>query len=71
MTTITRACGNRRGRRGLEIASHLTNAGVNVVLLDLDAETAAAAVTRQLKAGGASWTCLSLRVSGLVSLWTI
>ena len=52
MTTITRAAVIGAGVMGSGIASHLTNAGVNVVLLDLDAETAAASVTRQLKAGG-------------------
>ena len=40
------------GTMGSGIAAHLANAGLQVVLLDLDAEVAAGGVTRQLKAGG-------------------
>lgn len=40
------------GVMGSGIAAHLANAGLDVVLLDVEAKTAAAAVARQLKAGG-------------------
>ncbi|ACB96829.1 3-hydroxyacyl-CoA dehydrogenase/enoyl-CoA hydratase family protein [Beijerinckia indica] len=40
------------GTMGSGIAAHLANAGLEVVLLDLDAEVASAAIGRQLKAGG-------------------
>lgn len=40
------------GTMGSGIAAHLANAGLDVVLLDLDAELAAGGVARQLKAGG-------------------
>lgn len=40
------------GTMGSGIAAHLANAGLDVVLLDLDAELAAGGVTRQLKVGG-------------------
>lgn len=40
------------GVMGSGIAAHLANAGLDVVLLDVEAATAAAAVARQLKAGG-------------------
>ncbi|MFG1244233.1 3-hydroxyacyl-CoA dehydrogenase/enoyl-CoA hydratase family protein [Xanthobacter sp. V7C-4] len=40
------------GVMGSGIAAHLANAGLDVVLLDVEAATAAAAVTKQLKAGG-------------------
>jgi len=40
------------GTMGSGIAAHLANAGLEVVLLDLDPEIAKAAIGRQLKAGG-------------------
>lgn len=40
------------GIMGSGIAAHLANAGVNVVLLDLDAAVAADGVARQVKSGG-------------------
>ncbi|MFG1343925.1 FAD-dependent oxidoreductase [Xanthobacter autotrophicus DSM 431] len=40
------------GVMGSGIAAHLANAGLEVVLLDVEAATATAAVARQLKAGG-------------------
>ena len=40
------------GVMGSGIAAHLANAGLDVVLLDVEASTATAAVARQLKAGG-------------------
>ncbi|MFT8644323.1 MAG: 3-hydroxyacyl-CoA dehydrogenase NAD-binding domain-containing protein [Gluconacetobacter sp.] len=40
------------GTMGAGIAAHMANAGAQVVLLDLDAEVAARAVERQVKAGG-------------------
>ncbi|WP_334173989.1 3-hydroxyacyl-CoA dehydrogenase NAD-binding domain-containing protein [Pseudoxanthobacter sp.] len=40
------------GTMGSGIAAHLANAGMDVVLLDLDAKVAAGGVQRQLKAGG-------------------
>jgi 3-hydroxyacyl-CoA dehydrogenase len=40
------------GIMGSGIAAHLANAGINVVLLDLDAAVAADGVARQVKSGG-------------------
>ena len=40
------------GVMGSGIAAHLANAGLDVVLLDVEAATATAAVARQVKAGG-------------------
>ena len=52
MDEIRKAAVIGAGVMGSGIAAHLANAGVEVTLLDMEAATAAAAVARQLKAGG-------------------
>jgi len=51
------------GVMGAGIAAHLANAGLEVVLLDVDAATAAAAVERQLKIGGFMEPAFALRIA--------
>lgn len=50
------------GTMGSGIAAHMANAGLDVVLLDLDAELAAGGVTRQLKIGGFMEPAFAARV---------
>ncbi|HEY0315866.1 MAG TPA: 3-hydroxyacyl-CoA dehydrogenase NAD-binding domain-containing protein [Sphingomonas sp.] len=50
--TIRKAAVIGAGTMGSGIAAHLANAGLDVVLLDLDAEVARGGITRQLRAGG-------------------
>jgi len=52
METIRKAAVIGAGTMGAGIAAHLANAGLDVVLLDLDAKVAAAGLERQIKAGG-------------------
>lgn len=52
MVEIRKAAVIGAGVMGSGIAAHLANAGVEVVLLDIDATFAEAGVARQLKAGG-------------------
>lgn len=52
MDGIRKAAVIGAGVMGSGIAAHLANAGAQVVLLDMEASTAAAAVAKQLKAGG-------------------
>ena len=51
------------GVMGSGIAAHLANAGLDVVLLDVEAATATAAVGRQLKAGGFMDPAFAARVA--------
>jgi 3-hydroxyacyl-CoA dehydrogenase len=52
MTTITKAAVIGAGVMGSGIAAHLANAGVEVVLLDIEKKFADGGVARQLKANG-------------------
>ncbi|RJG39872.1 3-hydroxyacyl-CoA dehydrogenase/enoyl-CoA hydratase family protein [Mesorhizobium sp. DCY119] len=52
MTTIKKAAVIGAGVMGSGIAAHLANAGLDVVLLDIEKKFADAGVARQLKAGG-------------------
>lgn len=52
MTTIRKAAVIGAGVMGSGIAAHLANAGVAVVLLDIEQKFAAAGVAKQLKVGG-------------------
>ncbi|MGH2342338.1 3-hydroxyacyl-CoA dehydrogenase NAD-binding domain-containing protein [Segnochrobactraceae bacterium EtOH-i3] len=52
MAAIQKAAVIGAGTMGSGIAAHLANAGVEVVLLDLDAKVAAGGVERQIKAHG-------------------
>jgi 3-hydroxyacyl-CoA dehydrogenase len=52
MNAIRKAAVLGAGTMGSGIAAHLANAGLNVVLLDLEADIAARAVDQQIKNGG-------------------
>ncbi|WP_336961496.1 3-hydroxyacyl-CoA dehydrogenase NAD-binding domain-containing protein [Sphingobium aquiterrae] len=51
------------GTMGAGIAAHLANAGLEVVLLDLDADMARGGIARQLKAGGFMMPAFADRVT--------
>ena len=62
MARIRKAAVIGAGVMGAGIAAHMANAGLDVVLLDLDAAFAAGAVERQVKAGGFMAPALASRV---------
>ena len=68
MSTINKAAVIGAGVMGSGIAAHLANAGLEVVLLDLDKNFAREAIARQLKAGGFMRADFATRVTpGVIS----
>ena len=63
MGTIQKVAVIGAGVMGSGIAAHMANAGLDVVLLDLDAAFAAGAVQKQIKAGGFMTSGLASRVT--------
>jgi 3-hydroxyacyl-CoA dehydrogenase len=62
MALIRKAAVIGAGVMGAGIAAHMANAGLDVVLLDLDAAFAAGAIERQVKAGGFMAPALASKV---------
>ena len=72
MTGITKALVVGAGVMGSGIAAHLANAGVSVVLLDMEKAFADAGVARQIKAGGFMDPAFASRVvTGSTAGWIL
>lgn len=63
MESLRKAAVIGAGVMGSGIAAHLANAGVEVALLDIEAAVAAAAIARQVKAGGFMESGFAARVT--------